>query len=284
MVSEYSDIKHDFRFSFWVAIVVFVLFVVSGFALTAGRCLEDPAFLNAFIFYSILGGVGLAFNIVVTTYNYVTKSRALRPIVHEPEESMLYRVKLIRNPLMLFLITMIIFSVPLFVLGKFQNTFFSQIPFATQQITTFSSVWADAIFPALAENLFTFIIVALLYTWNYKTFAKKNRVYFQFINFLVIPLIYATAWMLFHLARYGSSDIALSSVFIFALIGLFLTMLTVSAIPYFVMHFLTNFMLALKKYGLMSNDLTVVVLILSEVVMIVAFFAINYFDKSRVKS
>jgi hypothetical protein len=43
-------------------------------------------------------------------------------------------------------------------------------------------------------------------------------------------------------------------------------------------------MLALKKYGLMSNDLTVVVLILSEVVMIVAFFAINYFDKSRVKS
>jgi hypothetical protein len=34
----------------------------------------------------------------------------------------------------------------------------------------------------------------------------------------------------------------------------------------------------------MSNDLTVVVLILSEVVMIVAFFAINYFDKSRVKS
>jgi hypothetical protein len=61
-------------------------------------------------------------------------------------------------------------------------------------------------------------------------------------------------------------------------------MLTVSAIPYFVMHFLTNFMLALKKYGLMSNDLTVIILIASEVVMIVAFFAINYFDKSKVKS
>lgn len=283
MTSEYADIKHDFRATFVTAIIILAFFVVSGFLLTAGRGLTDDVFVLRFIIYSILGGAGLSYDFVVASYNYVSGRRSLRQLVHEPEEGLLYDLKVVRNPLLLFLFCFLVFSLPLFFLGRFSNTFLSAVPFAPQQITTFANVWADSIFPSLAENLFIFILLSLVYSFVYARF-RKNRSVFWFVNLFVVPLVFAFLWQMFHATVYGSNEVALLSTFFFALIGIFLSMVTMSFIPFAVLHFLTNFMLSLKRYGLMGSDYTVVLLVGFEVLVLLALIVAWRFDKSRVKS
>jgi hypothetical protein len=207
----------------------------------------------------------------------------LRQLVHEPEEGLLYDLKVVRSPLLLFLFCLLVFSLPLFFLGRYSNTFLSAVPFAPQQVTTFANVWADSIFPSLAENLFIFILLSLVYSFSFAKF-RKNRSVFWFVNLFVIPLVFAFLWQMFHATVYGSNEVALLSTFFFALIGIFLSMVTMSFIPFAVLHFLTNFMLSLKRYGLMGADYTVVLLVGFEVLVLLALVVVWRLDKSRVKS
>ena len=281
MVSERADIKHDWKVVFIVSIFILALMVVSGYALTAGRGLDDNTFVLRFTIYSILGGSGILFLFIVNLYNFINGTRLIKTIVHDPEEGSLGSLKTVRNPWLLLLATLILFTIPLYFLGKFSNTFFSAVPFANQQITTFSNIWADSVFPALAENLFIFIPLCLVYTWNFKANYRKNRTGFYAINLLVIPLLFAFAWEFFHWKVYGSNEVALLSTFIFGLIGVLATMTTVSFIPWAVLHFLTNFMLSLKKYGLMSSDNVTFAIIVFEAVLIIAWVVVYRLDKSR---
>ena len=281
MVSERADIKHDWKVVFIVSIFILALMVVSGYALTAGRGLDDNTFVLRFTIYSILGGSGILFLFIVNLYNFINGTRLIKTIVHDPEEGVLGSLKTVRNPWLLLLATLILFTIPLYFLGKFSNTFFSAVPFANQQITTFSNIWADSVFPALAENLFIFIPLCLVYTWNFKANYRKNRTGFYAINLLVIPLLFAFAWEFFHWKVYGSNEVALLSTFIFGLIGVLATMTTVSFIPWAVLHFLTNFMLSLKKYGLMSSDNVTFAIIVFEAVLIIAWVVVYRLDKSR---
>ena len=283
MASEFADIKKDYRTAFFVSIVLLVVMVVSGYALTLGRGLEDPSFVQRFILYSILGGVGLLYLLGVNLYNYITRTRVLKSIFHDPEEGFFRGVKFVENPLLLGLTVLALFMLPLYYLGRYSNTFFSGIPFHAQQITTFSNIWADAVFPALAENFFIFIPLGLLYTWNYKK-NRGNPGLFWTINLLGLPLVFAFAWMLFHGEVYGSSEVALVSTFFFGFFGVLATMSTVSFIPWALLHFLTNFMLALKKYGLMSSDSIFFYLILVEVLIIILWVFVYRLDKHKYSS
>jgi hypothetical protein len=281
VMSEYEDIRKDWRAVFVLSIIVLALMVVSGYALTAGRGLSDNTFVLRFTIYSILGGAGILFLFIVNLYNFLNRTRLVKTIVHEPEESLVGSLKTVRNPWLLSLLTMIVFLVPLYFLGKFSNTFFSGIPFEAQQITTFSNIWADSVFPALAENLFIFIPLCLVYTWNWKKNWRSNRGLFYSINLLLIPLLFAFAWQAFHWSVYGSNEVALLSTFFFGLIGVLVSMITVSFIPWAIMHFLTNFMLSLKKYGLMSNDSVTFAIITIEFVLILLWIVVYRLDKSK---
>lgn len=280
-MSEYADIKKDWQSVFIVSIVLLALMVVSGYALTAGRGLDDNTFVLRFTIYSILGGAGILFLFVSNLYNFLNRTRLIKTIVHDPEEGIFRGVKTVRNPLLLFLITVILFLVPLYFLGKFSNTFFSAIPFKVQQITTFSNLWADSVFPALAENLLFFIPICLLYTWNFKKNYRRNQGLFYAINLLLIPLLMAFAWEFFHYKVYGSNEVALLGTFFFGLVGVLATMVTVSFIPWAVLHFLTNFMLALKKYGLMSNDAITFAIIATEVILLVIYIILFRLDTHK---
>lgn len=282
-MNEAGDIKKDWNTVLWVSIVVFVLMVISGFALTAGHGLEDNTFVLRFTIYSILGGAGLAFLLVGNFLNFFNHKRIIKTIVHDPEDGLLGGLRVVRNPLLLMLGMFIVFLLPLFWLGKFSNTFFSGIPFKAQQITTFSNIWADSVFPALAENMFIFIPLCLIYTWNWKANKGRGTVFWA-INLIVIPLVFAFAWQFFHLAVYGSNEVALVSTFIFGFVGVLLTMTTMSFIPWAAIHFLTNFMLAVKQYGLMSEDLVTVVLVAFEVLLVIAFIFVWRLGKDRRKA
>lgn len=281
MVSEAADIKHDWKVVFLISIFLLALMVVSGYALTAGRGLDDNTFVLRFTIYSILGGSGILFLFIVNLYNFINGTRLIKTIVHDPEEGILGSLKTVRNPWLLLLMTMIIFTVPLYFLGKFSNTFFSAVPFHVQQITTFSNIWADSVFPALAENLFIFIPLCLVYTWNFKRNYRKNRTGFYAINLLLIPILFAFAWEFFHWKVYGSNEVALLSTFIFGFVGVLATMTTVSFIPWATLHFLTNFMLSLRKYGLMSSDNVTFFIILLEFILIIAWVVVYRLDKSH---
>jgi len=278
--NDYADIKKDYKTVFVMTIFLLAFMVISGFLLTAGRGLDDNTFVLRFIIYSILGGTGLLFMFVVSLYNYINHTRTLKTIVHDPEEGIL-KIKAVYNPVLLFLMTLILFTLPLFFLGKFSNTFLSGVPFKVQQITTFANIWADSVFPALAENLFIFILLALVYTWNFKKNYKRNGVMFYSINLIFLPLLFAFLWMFFHLKVYGSNEIALLSTFVFGFIGILLTMSTMSFIPFAVLHFLTNFMLSIKRYNLMSSDLVLVTMIVAEFLFIIAFVLVYRFDKKK---
>lgn len=283
-MNELKDIKHDYQFAFSTVIIALVVFVVSGFVLTAGRGIDDPFFISRFIIYSLFGGAGLAYSFGVTLYNYISRRRVLKAIVHEPEEGLLSDLRWARNPFLLFLVTFGVFTLPLFFLGRYSNTFFSAIPFAPQQITTFANIWADSIFPALAENLFIFIPLALVYSFSWKKIKPQGKVLFWSFNLIVIPLMFAFLWAFYHLKVYGSSQASLLATGAFGLIGVLLSMITMSFIPFAVIHFLTNFMLALKKYGLMSSDEILVAVVFFEIVVALLIFFTYKLTKNKART
>lgn len=283
MVSERADIKRDFNFGFVIGVVIFVIFFLSYFMLTAGRGIEDKSFTDKMNIYLVMGGGGFAYIIFVLVWNNATHKRRLRLIVHEPEEAfpVFGRLKAFANPLLLFLGTFIVFGLPLFFLAKFSNTFFSGIPFKAQQITHVASVWGAAVFPAIAENLLIFIPLSLVYTWNYRKNWLRSKGLFFTINLTVIPLLFSFGWYLFHTQVYGSNEVALVSTFLFGLVGVFLTMVSMSIIPWAVVHFLTNFMLALKENGLLSSDALLVYVVVVEVGLIGVYWVVSALDKKR---
>lgn len=294
--NEKSDIKHDFGTAFWFFVIVVLFMVGAGFVLTTGGGVSNPAFKERFLLYSIMGGLGFAFIFGVDLFNFVTGTRVLKTIVHEPEESVVGGFRVIRSPLLLFLLSVIIFLPLTLIFASVSNTFFSSSPFVSQSFLTsasasvggfFASLMStvsDAGFPALAENLFAFVLLSLAYTFVYKKFYRQNSGVHFLITLLVFPILFGFMWMLYHNSAYGTNDIFLRSTLFFGILGIFFTMFTMSFIVWAVMHFLTNFMIVLRNYGYLANEGWIVGLILVWVLFLLAFALAWRYDKMRVKS
>jgi len=276
-MNESQDITRDFDTTSAIAVVIAIFGIIAGFMLTTGKGIDDPTFVTRFLIYAVLGGGGLIFLFGVQLSNFITGERRLRAIIHDPEDGLLGQLKIVSKPVLLLLTSFALFLPAMLWLAKFSNTFLSAIPFRSQQITVFANVYADSVFPALAENLFIFIPLSLIYTWNYKTFKKSNSVFFWTINLLVIPLLFATLWRFFHMAVYGSSEVALLSTFIFGFLGILMTMVTMSFIPFAVFHFCTNLVLSLKYNQLLSSDKILWSFILIEIALLVSIWLLATF-------
>jgi hypothetical protein len=294
--SESQDIKRDFATTFWFFVFIIVVMVVAGFVLTTGGGVNNPAFKERFILYSILGGFGFAFIFGVDLFNFVSGTRALKTIVHETEESVVGSAIVFRKPLLLLLLSVIVLLPITLIFASVSNTFFSSTPFYSQSFLTsatsgvgsfFASLiatFSDAVFPALAENLFAFVILSLAYTFVYKKFYKSQKEVHYLITLLVFPILFGLLWMFYHAGRYSTNDVALRSTLFFGVISIFLTMLTMSFIVWAVFHFLSNFMLVLKGYGYLSNDAWIVGIVFVEVLFIVLFVLMLRYYKSKSKT
>lgn len=294
--SESKDIKHDFSTAFWFFVIVVLFMVGAGFVLTTGGGVSNPAFKDRFVLYSIMGGLGFAFIFGVDLFNFITGTRALKTIVHEPEESVIGKFRIIRSPLLLFLFSVMVFLPLTLVFASVSNTFFSSSPFVSQSFLTSASAGvgsffaslistvSDAGFPSLAENLFAFVLISLAYTFVYKKFFKRSSSVHYLITLLVFPVLFGLMWMFYHASAYGSNDIALRSTLFFGVIGVFFTMFTMSFIVWAVMHFLTNFMIVLRNFGYLANEGWIVGLVIVEVLFILAFALAWRYDKIKHKS
>jgi hypothetical protein len=293
--NESSDIRHDFATAFWFFIIIVVIMVGAGFVLTTGGGVSNPNFKERFLLYSVLGGLGFAFLFGVDLFNFVSGTRALKTIVQEPEESVAGGWIVIKNPLLLFLFSMIIFLPITLLFATTSNTFFSSTPFYSQSVLTsatsgvgnfFASLtdtFSDAVFPALAENLLAFVILCLVYTFVYKKFYKSHKEVHYLITLLVFPIVFGLIWMFFHATAYGSNDVALRSTLFFGVLGVFFTMFTMSFIVWAVMHFLTNLMIVLRNYGFLANEGWIAGLIFVEILFIVLFVIVLRYESFKKK-
>ena len=291
--SEKVDIKHDFSTAFWFFVIVVLFMVGAGFVLTTGGGVSNSVFKERFLLYSIMGGLGFAFIFGVDLFNFVTGSRVLKTIVHEPEESVVGGFRVVRSPLLLFLLSVIIFLPLTLIFASVSNTFFSSSPFVSQSFLTSASASvggffasllstvSDAGFPSLAENLFAFVLLSLAYTFVFKKFFRKNSGVHYLLTLLVFPILFGLIWMFYHASAYGSNDIALRSTLFFGVLGVFFTMFTMSFIVWAVMHFLTNFMIVLRNFGYLANEGWIVGLVIVEVLFLLAFALAYRFDKIK---
>ena len=292
--SERSDIKHDFSTAFWFFVIVVLFMVGAGFVLVSGGGVSNPDFKDRFVLYSILGGLGFAFLFGVDLFNFVSGSRALKTIVHEPEESVVGSWIVAKYPMLLFLFSVIVFlplmllfvslssSQSFFVAGSVPQSFLTS---SAQVVSGFLSrlvdVFSKAGFPSLAENLFAFVVLCLAYTFVYRKLFRSNKPVFYLVTLLVFPLVFGLVWMFFHAGAYGFSDVALRSTLFFGILGVFFSMLFMSFIVWAVMHFLLNFMILLRGYGFLSNDAWIVGLIFVELLFVVLFVLALRFYKSK---
>lgn len=280
-MSDSADIRGDYSKAFvFVGIVVFILFLGS-LALTAGSGFEDSAFTSRFIIYSLFAVFGLGAIFFVVNFNKARGRKVFLVPLHEPEDSLTGSVKVFRRPLLFFLLCLIVFTPIFFVSARFANTFFSGIPFQSpQQVSIFSNIFGDSVFPALAENLLMFIPIVLLLSGNWFLFRRVKPI-FWFVNIVFIPLIMAFVWLSFHNLVYGSNQFAGLFTWIFGFLGVLLTLVTMSFIPWAVIHFVSNFMLSAKAHGLLVSDIFLFEVFGVWILCIVTFFGLLYFGRGR---
>lgn len=276
MDSYRVDVKKDWvKTVSFIGIVIFLEFL-GAIALTVGKGFEDASFTNRFLVYLafIIIGVG---GILFSQYkNKISRKRIFLIPLHEPEESLfLGQFKVFKNPVLLLFVGLIVFIPIFFVSAKYANAFFSGIPFKPQQISLFSNLFGDSIFPAISENNLMYVPIILLLSLNYFLFYRLKIVYW-FNNIFSIPLIMAFLWKAFHNVVYGSSDPASTYTFVFGYIGILLTLVTMSAILWFVMHLLADFFLSAKVAGILSTDVFIVEILFIELALIILFAIILY--------
>lgn len=165
-----------------------------------------------------------------------------------------------KNPLKL-----IMFSIFLFVTFGFLLMINPQLavagvpPASVQQITGASEVTFGSLLPAFAENgtiLFLFMLMMGGVAWLCaKFFAKTEyaRWIFYSLGFLVV-IIGGFLWASLHMLVYSNSGIAYINTVIFGMVGLALTLLTGSFIPFFIWHICNNLFLILSKTVTIKSD------------------------------
>ena len=110
--------------------------------------------------------------------------------------------------------------------------------------------------------LFPLVLLFFVRKWFY----SSQRVLYWVLVLLVIPLISAFGWMVFHNLVYGADEVAGVFTFLFGFVGTFLSTSSMSFIPWSVLHFLTNFVISAKKQGLFASDFFLLELFLIELV------------------
>lgn len=263
-----NGVKSDLvKTLYFVAVVAFLVFVVGGFLGTAGRGFSDPDFKERYSLYFIFGISGLLIFLILALANFFSGRERVFVPVHDPEDSLVGDSSLwVRSPVLFSLISLLFAFLFAFYFAFFRNMFFSSVPMA---ISSVSSVWSQSIFP-LVENPFFFVLVPLgLLFVNRKFLFKDFRAAYWGVNLVIIPLISAFLWTIFHNLVYGASESAQLSTFIFGFLWVAVTLFFMSQIVGLALHFAVNFAVALRMDSALGSDLVRLGLFIGWVVVLV---------------
>jgi len=169
-------------------------------------------------------------------------------VIHDPVQSPMPNLKIIKNPFLLGFFCIIVFGLLGWLASKYQ-TFFSALPDYQQQFTKSADLFF-AVFPAsTVETLGALFLISLLgFILGYMVMKQKlSKGWFLGMFFIGGPLISMFYGIINHLARYGGQEIAMQSVALFWFFGGLLTELTGSVIPFLIMHDANNFFFKFSK-------------------------------------
>lgn len=204
----------------------------------------------------------------------------------EPEEGLLWQFKFLRKFLSSFS-QQILFGIILFsLLGLVyatQNTFLNELPFQIQvgQQVTEGSIIFSSIEPAsTTETLILMFFNGLLFSiakWLRYKYKWSQSTTFAF-KLLIFP-VSIIMWIAFHFFVYGSSDLALSSVALFAFITTAMYFLTGSILFSVLHHQFNNGFIALNE--LFSNDIIKVITLVIVLVSLSLFLFLTVIQRNR---
>ena len=209
-----NSVKSDgLKTLYFIIVLAFIVFIVGGFLGTAGKGFSDADFKERYSLYFIFGLSSLLIFGLIALTNFISGKELIFLPVHDPEDSLVGDSSLwVRSPILFSLVSLVLAFVFAFYFAFFKNTFFSSVP---QSISSVSTVWSQSILP-LVENPFFFVLVPLiLLFFNRRFFFKSNRALYWGVNLVVIPLVSAFMWVIFHNLVYAGSESAQLSTFIF---------------------------------------------------------------------
>jgi len=274
--TDNKDVLKDVLFSVgFIVYLLLVLFILPKLFLLAGGGIENQENLTKYMFYSAPAGIMAIFLILLKWIRGYTKLPYIDSILHDPENSLFSNIPVVKTilekPALLIIFSLIFFSGLVYIERTTQTAFLpkASLPPIEQQVTETADIGLH-IYPASpAETIeLGLVITLILILLNYIRYKYKfDDFSYWGMKLVVVPLIGAILWMVYHLARYGSSDLALTSVFAFGFISSLLITLTNSLIPALVLHDLNNFYVRL--FELTSSDIVLTGIIISEVVLII---------------
>lgn len=161
----------------------------------------------------------------------------------------------------LFLLSLIIFSIPLLInFASPKQTIFTGIVSLEQQFTPFDNIIFSSALVPIAENFglqIVLVLVVVFMVFLDKKFNLSDNTTVA-VTFLLGVFLSTAYWIINHIMRYGSSGYNMLIVAFFGFVLGAITILTGSFIPGWVLHFLANLFVDLKTY-FSSSATTIIV-------------------------
>ena len=266
----------------YLAIVLGLASLMFGFGAGGFERSEILSKNNFYIPYGILFFVlGIVSLKVIGLLVFKSKDKQFEgTIVHDPEQTPLKNFKLFTNPFLLGYFFLIIFLLLGWLSSRYQ-TFFTDIPQYEQQFTIGADLFFSVYPASPSETLGALFVISLIgFILGYLAWKKKIDWWLFYILFVVFGSLGSMIFGLInHLARYGSSEIAITNVLVFWFVGGLITTITGSMIPFFIMHDVNNFFFRLSK--LFSSDIVTFITFISIGILIALFLLVFFKTKNK---
>ncbi len=256
-------------------LVVFFTVVVTIFMLFPLRGAEDPTNIDKYVFYAIM----IIFSFGAIALDQLTDGRKFfkwfDTYLHNPEKGFLPKNTITSSPLLLFLLSIIIFSL-VSIVGVATNTFF--IAHTQQQIVPLANVYLGGEPASGGETLLFFAVLLGLGYGLATKIAKKNMILKYFLLVLFALIIGLGLYPSYHYFVYGADESDLFGTMSFGGANSIITIATGSIIPAWTWHSITNFLDASKdQFG---KEPTIIFAIVTWL-MFVALFIFLYLKAVR---
>ena len=243
--------KRIAQFAILTSFLLFAMYIIpKTLGLGAGG-FDTELVLKQFFFYAtgvaIIGITGIfVYKGIIGRDNKYGESIGYSEPGAKPSLSIFQRM----SQFQLLLLSIIVFGVAGLIAVFTKQETFTGIPLLEQQFTRVGSILYSAFLIPIAENLdaaFVFAMGVLFLTIiAIKTNMKEAN--YQLIFLGALPWLFAIFGAINHLLRYGSSETSLVIVFMFWLVGGYLTAITGSFIPFWIMHVSNNLFIDLQKF------------------------------------
>lgn len=289
------DLWDSIFFLFYAGITIFG---IPYFALLAGGGAESQFFKEKYVFYAVLSFMVIApilikiIRAIIYQISRRKKNILIDSILHDPEESLLWEFKPYRVVFsklhLTFLLSLVVFGGLAIVGGITQATGYpnTAFPQVEQQVTETAEL-SLAIYPASPAETFFLLFFLTFCITLFKLAERKGwltRKQSLFIQIGALSVSGGVFWMLFHLFRYGNSEIALISTFLFGLISSLFTIVTRTALPALVYHDTNNGVQ--KAIQMFSSDMALLWMIVGYllIVFLTVYLIVKEWDKDPGKA